>query len=417
MVRRFLDWFVEVGFLRQLLVIVVAAVCASVIIAPTTYYLLAGHLPPLMFTTSIITAILVATPLGSIFIAIAHLLAESRRRNREAKRQLENKNMIFHSLLDSSVEMQKSDELLTLLEGFIKRLDLLFPNHHFGVLVDSSRPRMVRYFSAEGINEAEQHWLIEHNAELTDERGRQPKGIDELIGLSPQNRHTTLTWYFLALHGRKGNILGKLIVKGQALEAEDGEVLRLFAEQLSATMENKLLSLELEKMANVDELTGVYNRSFFQKELERQVKKKNETPALDYALLVADINGLKETNDGHGHVVGDRLIMEVCRHLQESCRREDIVFRLGGDEFVILCPSTTLAEGQRLLERIHSRFTGAVMRYRGADDTERETTIPLSISLGLACSTETEPKSVYGLADQRMYVNKRRHHQNKAKEA
>lgn len=410
MVRRFLDWFVDLGFLKQLFVIIAAAVCASVIVAPTTYYLLAGFLPPFMFTTSIITAVLVSAPLGSIFIAIAHLLAESRRRNRQAKRQLENKNLVFHSLLDFSVEMQKSDELLALLEGFVKRLDGLFPRHHFGVLVDSSRPRMVRYFSGEGITEEEQHWLINNNAALTDESDLRQEGPEALSAPSPLNRGDALKWYLLALRGRKGNLLGKLIVKGEALDVEQREVLRLFAEQLSATMENKLLSLELEKMANVDELTGVYNRSFFQRELSRQIEKKKESAALDYALLVADINGLKETNDSHGHVTGDQLIIEVCRHLQESCRREDIVFRLGGDEFVILCPSTTLAEGQRLLERIQSRLAGAVMHCGGV-------AIPLSVSLGLACSTETRPESVYSLADQRMYISKRRYHEARAKEA
>ncbi len=88
---------------------------------------------------------------------------------------------------------------------------------------------------------------------------------------------------------------------------------------------------------NHDQLTGLFNRRYYEKEL-----KRIDVPGqLPLSLIVADINGLKLINDALGDAQGDRIIVESARLLSSCCREGDLVFRTGGDEFSILLPQTS----------------------------------------------------------------------------
>lgn len=116
-----------------------------------------------------------------------------------------------------------------------------------------------------------------------------------------------------------------------------------------------------------DQLTGLYNRRFFEEELKRLDVARN----YPLTLVMADVNGLKLINDSFGHATGDELLKNVAEVLRKGCRGDDIIARLGGDEFVILLPNTDAAETEQILERIYALAVN-----------ERVGSIELSISFG-----------------------------------
>ena len=126
---------------------------------------------------------------------------------------------------------------------------------------------------------------------------------------------------------------------------------------------------KLEYITYHDNLTDLYNRSFFQKAVERLGPKERST----LSIMFVDVDKLKLVNDAFGHEVGDRLLKRASELIVNSCRNSDVVFRWGGDEIVILLPDTTRQESENVRERIQNRCSDAGFEPVG-----------ISLSVGLA---------------------------------
>ena len=97
-----------------------------------------------------------------------------------------------------------------------------------------------------------------------------------------------------------------------------------------------------------DQLTGLYNRRFYEEELKRLDTERN----LPLTIIMGDVNGLKMVNDSFGHSAGDQLLVAVARAIKDACRADDIIARFGGDEFIIILPKTEAEEAEKIIERI-----------------------------------------------------------------
>ncbi|MDD2540890.1 MAG: diguanylate cyclase [Desulfuromonadaceae bacterium] len=160
-------------------------------------------------------------------------------------------------------------------------------------------------------------------------------------------------------------------------------------------------SEELVHASTHDALTGLYNRAYFDSELERLARGRQ----LPISVVVADIDGLKRCNDSIGHVAGDALIKATAQVLLESFRTEDIVARIGGDEFAVLLPGVDMEQMQMALERVRS----AEARVVPIDGD-----CPLSISLGYTTSkTPDGLQEAFKQADRKMYLDKAQRKQSK----
>lgn len=132
---------------------------------------------------------------------------------------------------------------------------------------------------------------------------------------------------------------------------------------------------EIEKLAYYDGLTGLANRTLFYK-LANQTLNDAERNKKEVGLMFIDIDKFKEINDKYGHMIGDKVLVEVAKLLVESTRKNDIISRHGGDEFLILLPDIKDHDNHRL---IASRISKANRKLK-VNDIEINITLSIGIS-------------------------------------
>ena len=117
--------------------------------------------------------------------------------------------------------------------------------------------------------------------------------------------------------------------------------------------ERKRTEQRLRYNASHDELTGLWNRGWFLSQLERSLRRSRRHQDYQFVVLFLDLDNFKGVNDSLGHVIGDRLLLEVAHRLELCLRPGDTLARLGGDEFTILMENLQdLQEAVQLAQRI-----------------------------------------------------------------
>lgn len=155
----------------------------------------------------------------------------------------------------------------------------------------------------------------------------------------------------------------------------------------------KKLEERLEYLSYNDQLTGLYNRRFYDEELKRLDVKEN----YPLTIVLGDVNGLKLINDSFGHVIGDELIKKSAQIIKNGCRSQDVVIRLGGDEFVILMPKTDTYEAEKIIKNINNLAK-----------KEEIQNLDISISFGYEtkCHEEEIIQEIFIKAEDYMYKRK-----------
>lgn len=142
-----------------------------------------------------------------------------------------------------------------------------------------------------------------------------------------------------------------------------------------------------------DQLTGLYNRAYF----EEALSSMNNEKYLPLSVIMGDVNGLKLVNDAFGHLEGDKLLLTIAQTLCNSCRCNDIIARWGGDEFVIVLPVSEEKTALEICAKIK----------RGCSQAKID---PIQPSIALGVSTKTAPdiniNKVFIEAESQMYKNK-----------
>lgn len=112
---------------------------------------------------------------------------------------------------------------------------------------------------------------------------------------------------------------------------------------------------EITELSETDQLTGIYNRVKFSKELEKEIERK-ERYQTELSLIMFDVDHFKKVNDTYGHDRGDQALIELTSVVSRLIRETDIFARWGGEEFMILTPNTDLSAANKLAERIREEI-------------------------------------------------------------
>lgn len=183
-----------------------------------------------------------------------------------------------------------------------------------------------------------------------DDRDRVREAIAEMV------EGRSLGW-----HGEFANDRDRCIEAAIAPLAEHGEVSPdLLSVQLIDATANREAEMRLVDLALRDGLTGSANRVLLDERLERALADARRSDRA-VGLIFLDLDGLKPVNDSYGHLVGDRLLIELADRLTAAVREVDTVARVGGDEFVVLAPDLGHASDlAAVVERIREALDVAV---------------------------------------------------------
>lgn len=134
---------------------------------------------------------------------------------------------------------------------------------------------------------------------------------------------------------------------------------------------------KLHEEANTDGLTKCYNKTFFNNQLELEIKKCKVT-GKPLTLIIFDLDHFKKLNDNYGHDAGDYVLKEKAKIIRENgIRQGDYFARYGGEEFCILLPNTNLKQGFEIAERLRKLIEKHEFIYDGKR-------LPVTASIGVA---------------------------------
>jgi diguanylate cyclase (GGDEF)-like protein len=159
---------------------------------------------------------------------------------------------------------------------------------------------------------------------------------------------------------------------------------------------------ELEQKNNLDELTGLFNRRYYDQKIlaEFRRSKRNLTPL---SLIIIDIDYFKIVNDSYGHLAGDQCLVWVGNHLKKSLKRSsDMAFRYGGEEFCIILPDTDERGALAFAEALRKIIEHQVC-------THKSIKVSLTISGGIFTYTQQDnikPEQIFTRADKALYEAK-----------
>ena len=167
----------------------------------------------------------------------------------------------------------------------------------------------------------------------------------------------------------------------------------------------KKATQKIKNLANVDGLTGLYNRRFFDERLMLEAKRAHRN-AQPLSLLIADIDCFKLFNDTYGHQAGDACIRSVADALKKSAgRASDITARYGGEEFVLLLPNTNARGAMRVAKIAQAAIEALHIPHESSN-------VAATITLSIGATTtvpeiHASPIEIIKHADNALYESKR----------
>lgn len=200
----------------------------------------------------------------------------------------------------------------------------------------------------------------------------------------------------------KGISEAMVILSSQNSYTQDMEqVLARYTPGLGLALRNALSHERLQRLAVLDPLTNVYNRRFGMGRLEEEYSRVVRDSS-SLAVMMLDIDDFKVLNDTYGHMVGDKVIVNVVRCIKDNLREGDVLVRYGGEEFMVILPGASLEDGQQVGERIRRTIDDSFL-------VEGEQQIWQTVSLGLSACPDQRLDSgddLIRLADEALYIAK-----------
>lgn len=158
---------------------------------------------------------------------------------------------------------------------------------------------------------------------------------------------------------------------------------------------------ELRRKANLDALTGAFNKGYLLEHLSREMLRAHRH-GRSLAVLLFDLDHFKALNDRHGHLFADRVLQALVQRVRGILRTGDLLARFGGEEFVIVLPETGARGAWRMGERLRERVGANPFAFE-----EREIQVTVSVGIALLEEEMRTPMELLDRADTMLYQAKR----------
>jgi diguanylate cyclase (GGDEF)-like protein len=249
------------------------------------------------------------------------------------------------------------------------------------------------------------NWVISHQQGLflPDLRNRIDLEGVEIITVGKDK--PTHSWMGVPMRGM--HVDGFMAISSyrhNAFDRSDMELLHNIAQIATLALDNAHHHTLVEKQAQLDSMTKVYNHGYFIKTLREQAQACREQNQ-PLSLIMLDLDHFKQYNDTFGHLLGDEVLISLCNVIRQHIKNTDAVGRWGGEEFAISLPNAGMEQALQVAQRIRESMASLKVR-----NTE-QLTIPVpTVSQGIAVfPAETEDiTKLIDLADKRLYVAKKR---------
>ncbi|HHI92362.1 MAG TPA: diguanylate cyclase [Gammaproteobacteria bacterium] len=163
-------------------------------------------------------------------------------------------------------------------------------------------------------------------------------------------------------------------------------------------------NVELQKLSNLDGLTGIANRRSFDEFISKEcLRSARENTTL--SLILIDIDFFKPFNDNYGHLAGDGCLRQVAATLDEMVHRPaDLVARYGGEEFAVVLPNTDIDGAKKLAKKLCEKIRSLKIPHEFSEVTNH-ITVSLGVTSGVACEG-ISPSDLILQADKALYLAK-----------
>jgi len=307
-------------------------------------------------------------------------------------------NEMVSSLMYISSELAMYDDPDKVLTIFVERLSLIMELEGILLMLCRSKEKEIMYHAIRGLNQEDLVHIGENLQEIVRDESMVSLGKEAPMGLyywQVFNKQFDLYNH----EGKEGYNLVLALPKDTLEDYELG-IFHLFFEQLSGNIRMRFMSGELERFANTDAMTKLFNRSAYKKAMV-ELGQGQEA----YGLIFGDINGLKYVNDTYGHTDGDLMIRTCSDLISGQLPSYATAYRYGGDEIVVLVRNPSIEATESLIKDLEAIFQHQeiLCTDEKTGDTGLET---LAMSFGMIMSYEGQQEELLDLADLKMREQK-----------
>ncbi|MBF0436088.1 MAG: sensor domain-containing diguanylate cyclase [Magnetococcales bacterium] len=248
----------------------------------------------------------------------------------------------------------------------------------------------------------------EYMAEDAHERCRFGLEVKSLLGKKGALGELILIQDILFLHQRMHDIVRRFADYHHSETRDELMLSRLYDEVIAKRMAFRWMVLAFDhnvcfQILHTDPLTNTLGREKLLATLQREIHEIAKHPGRESLIVMVDVDYFKRINDTYGHVIGDRVLIEVSRFIKTNLRPTDLVFRYGGEEFVLFLSNTPLSWAGVLLERLRQRLSEYEIV---TSPLSHPLTVTASFGVAQISGTESIQENV-DRADKAMYQAKR----------
>ncbi len=160
----------------------------------------------------------------------------------------------------------------------------------------------------------------------------------------------------------------KVVTETRVISRQNEHLASQLAETTQQLTEMRQSLDQVHKESQIDPLTEVGNRKFFDKELAHTTAEARDN-GWTLTLLMIDIDHFKKFNDAYGHLIGDQVLRLVAHTLVENLKGRDVIARFGGEEFVILLPQTKITDAEKVGNLLRSSLGTKQIKRRSTNET------------------------------------------------